>query len=128
MNPFLVYWLPWYAYLALIFFLSSIPRPDQALGFEIKDFFAHPLEYFFLPLLTFRAFRQSRYGTLKNRFLVRGVLFCLFYAATDEFHQLFVPHRSGCLVDVLYDSIGIGLGTVLYHFFGAGGSSGDLSA
>ena len=35
-----------------------------------------------------------------------------FYAATDEFHQLFVPGRSGQFSDVLIDSAGV-LGGVL---------------
>lgn len=29
------------------------------------------------------------------------------YAASDEFHQLFVPGRSGRLTDVLIDSAGL---------------------
>ena len=29
------------------------------------------------------------------------------YAATDEFHQLFVPGRAGMVTDVLIDSIGV---------------------
>ena len=32
------------------------------------------------------------------------------YAATDEFHQLFVPGRSGQLKDVLIDTAGGALG------------------
>ncbi len=30
------------------------------------------------------------------------------YAATDEFHQTFVPSREGCLRDVAIDSSGAG--------------------
>lgn len=35
------------------------------------------------------------------------------YAATDEFHQLFVPGRSGQVTDVLIDSAGAFLGLML---------------
>ncbi len=35
------------------------------------------------------------------------VIFCIFYAASDEFHQLFVKGRSGKPEDVLIDSVGI---------------------
>jgi VanZ family protein len=35
---------------------------------------------------------------------------CVLYACTDEFHQLFVPERSGQILDVLIDSVGITLG------------------
>jgi len=35
------------------------------------------------------------------------------YAATDEFHQLFVPGRSGQISDVLLDSTGVAAGILL---------------
>ena len=37
------------------------------------------------------------------------------YAATDEFHQLFVPGRAGKLTDVFIDSLGCSLGIIFYH-------------
>ncbi len=36
------------------------------------------------------------------------------YAATDEFHQRFIPGRSGELKDVLIDSSGAALGALLF--------------
>lgn len=38
------------------------------------------------------------------------------YAATDEFHQLFVPGRSGQIKDVLLDSCGACVGVLLVLF------------
>lgn len=35
------------------------------------------------------------------------VVFCIFYAVTDEIHQLFVKGRSGQFEDVLIDAVGI---------------------
>ena len=35
------------------------------------------------------------------------VMFCVFYASTDEFHQIFVEGRAGRLTDVMIDSVGI---------------------
>lgn len=37
------------------------------------------------------------------------------YAATDEFHQLFVPGRSGQITDVMIDSIGCLAGCLLIY-------------
>lgn len=37
------------------------------------------------------------------------------YAATDEFHQLFVPGRSGQLRDVVIDGCGVLTGLLLYY-------------
>ncbi len=45
--------------------------------------------------------------------LVSGFAFCVFYAITDEVHQLFVQGRSGEMRDVLIDSAGSLLGMVL---------------
>lgn len=39
--------------------------------------------------------------------------FAALYAATDEFHQLFVPARAGLITDVLVDSAGALLGVLL---------------
>ncbi len=37
------------------------------------------------------------------------------YAATDEFHQLFIPGRSGQVTDVLIDGTGAFLGCLLFY-------------
>lgn len=37
------------------------------------------------------------------------------YAATDEFHQLFVPGRSGQMTDVMIDSVGCLTGCLLIY-------------
>ena len=39
-----------------------------------------------------------------------SLVFCMFYASTDEVHQLFVPGRSGEIRDVLIDSAGSATG------------------
>ena len=40
-------------------------------------------------------------------------VFCVLYAASDEFHQLFVPGRGASVKDVLIDSAGALIGTVV---------------
>ena len=127
MSAFFLYWLPWYFYLALIFTLSSLPRPEKTLGIEFKDYLMHPLEYFLLPFATFQAFRNSSREILRDRAIPMGILFCFFYAASDEFHQWFVPGRHADWVDWLYDGIGIAAGTIFYIKF-YGKRSGSLSA
>jgi len=46
------------------------------------------------------------------------VLLAAAYAATDEFHQTFVPGRSGRLSDVLLDTSGAVAGTALFLMVG----------
>ena len=36
------------------------------------------------------------------------------YAASDEFHQLFVPGRAGLVSDALIDSLGALLGVIVF--------------
>ena len=51
----------------------------------------------------------ASYG-YKFRFFALGYAFSVLYAATDEFHQLFVEGRSGSLFDVGVDAAGALLG------------------
>jgi len=115
LRAFFFYWLPWYLYLTAIFAVSAIPRPEEILHVTIKDFLMHPLEFLVLCLLTLRAFRQSGLSFINTRVVFMGVLFCLMYAASDEFHQFFVPGRTAAFVDWIYDSLGILTGVLIYY-------------
>ncbi len=42
-----------------------------------------------------------------------SVLFCFMYALTDEFHQLFIPGRSGEFIDVCLDTFGASIGILI---------------
>lgn len=42
------------------------------------------------------------------------LLFCACYACTDEFHQLFIPGRSGEIRDVCIDCLGACIGFLLF--------------
>ena len=63
---------------------------------------AHMFLYFILYLLTYYLMYQFN---IKKR-LILSLLFCIFYAATDEVHQLFINERSGQIMDVLIDTLG----------------------
>ena len=67
---------------------------------------AHITEYFILASLVLRYLR-NRYSPLSPQIFSFGLIFSVLYAATDEFHQTFIPGRVGCLEDVMIDSIGI---------------------
>lgn len=49
---------------------------------------------------------------LKHKALIFGVL----YAVFDEAHQLLIPGRTGSLIDVSYDTLGVILGIALFVF------------
>lgn len=136
-------WLPAIGVAAAIFLFSSQPadestqvsnwvielmvRAAKLLGFgsagpeRMEEFFellsfpvrkcAHMTEYtilFSTLLLAVGGWRQNRRRCLRTAFLLT-----VMYACTDEFHQLFVPGRAGRVTDVMIDSIGALVLTVM---------------
>jgi len=73
---------------------------------------AHVTEYALLAILVFRAlaFGDPRF---RHRNAFGPVLIAVLYAATDEFHQSFVPSRGAAASDVFYDATGAVIGTAL---------------
>ncbi len=70
---------------------------------------AHMTEYAILAVLFLGIVSRRE---LTRRELVRAVFLAAVYAAADEFHQRFVPGRSGQLRDVLIDSAGGTIGVL----------------
>ncbi|MBI3891409.1 MAG: VanZ family protein [Candidatus Wallbacteria bacterium] len=109
-------WLPAFAYMALIFFMSSrhslvesVPRHWR---FRLIDKVGHLGEYGLLAALLRRPVRDSRLA----RALGAGaavVLIASLYGASDELHQYFVPYRSCELGDWLSDTLGAAIAVAL---------------
>ncbi|WP_350342305.1 VanZ family protein [Proteinivorax tanatarense] len=132
---FVVFWM------GLIFFFSAQPAKESAelsrgvtevvtefiekvVPFTILDFNtlhtfirkgAHLFIYFVLGILVFNAFQVTGIKGWKGIWWSLGV--CVLYAITDEIHQLFVPGRSGEMMDVLIDSVGATGGIAFYKGF-----------
>ena len=73
---------------------------------------AHATEYTILGILLYMTSRKSFGMNPKSSFRT-AFLTGTVYAATDEFHQLFVPGRAGMITDVLIDSMGVLFGCFL---------------
>jgi VanZ family protein len=69
----------------------------------------HVTEYAILAVLALRAVRQDQ-PAWEWRAAGTAVLLCILYAASDEWHQSFVPSRTSDWHDVLIDTGGILLG------------------
>jgi VanZ family protein len=99
-------WLPVLVWAGVIFGFSSIPSLSTHLGTWdlILRKAAHMTEYAILAVLLRRATGSPGWA----------FVIAVAYAATDEFHQTFVPGRHGSPVDVGIDAIGalIGLAVV----------------
>lgn len=71
---------------------------------------AHLILYLVLGLLVYNVCKDN-----KKRIII-SLFICIFYACTDEFHQLFVIGRSGEIRDIIIDSIGSFIGILIYNY------------
>lgn len=84
--------------------LVSFKDPYSMLEFFIRKA-AHVTEYFLLAFLVWRTFAATR--VRRSIALTVTALLSILYAASDEWHQSFVPGRTGHGIDVYVDSIGV---------------------
>ncbi len=100
-------WLPPIIWMGLIFLLSSRPT-IKTTQIYWQDFLvkktAHFIEYAILSFLYIRAFLGSSFSRKKT--FILAFLISLIYAASDEYHQSFIPGREPRVRDVVIDSIG----------------------
>ena len=71
---------------------------------------AHFLEYFILGMLVFNVLVLL----VSKNIIIFSILMSLFFAMSDEVHQLYVPGRDGNVRDVLIDVSGASLGVFTY--------------
>lgn len=129
-----VSWLLVAVCMAIIFALSHQPATESAeLSLNVMGFFskifswfikyighdafrsiAHALEYCGLGLLLFNAL----YHTAQKPLVIQAFAIGVFYALTDEIHQLFVEGRAFQLTDILVDAaggaVGVAAGWIIY--------------
>ena len=74
---------------------------------------AHMTEYAVLSVLIMLALIVD--GIKGIRLPVISAIIAIVFAATDEFHQRFVPGRYGCLRDVLIDAAGSIIGLMIAY-------------
>jgi VanZ family protein len=109
-------WAPAVIYAALIFHFSSESNPLPALTTNVWDKALHAIEYAGLALLVSLAWRGEGVG--RGRSLVLAILVTILYAASDEFHQLWVPGRDSSVFDWSADAIGSVAGATLFAKWG----------
>lgn len=134
-NKKIIVWLPAIMWMGVIFYLSHQPSDtsselssgvtelilrflSSSIPFDINienfHFYirksAHFTAYMILGILVLFALQPA---TLKISLVT--LVICIFYAISDEFHQLFIPGRSGELRDVFIDSLGACTGIIIYH-------------
>ncbi len=106
-------WLAVLGYMALIFVVSGTQFHAPLFQNSQKinaDKIAHIVEYTFLGFLLARAWHTSLPGWKSSRLWMAVLVVGLIYAATDEYHQSFVPTRDASVLDGIADAIGLSLG------------------
>lgn len=82
---------------------------DSDIFFMIIRKMAHITEYFILGILVLNFINEFKV----DKKIIISILICFILASFDEFHQLFIPDRTGCLLDVFIDMIGASLGILI---------------
>jgi VanZ family protein len=142
LGRFCKYWLPLILWMTVIFSASTrlgapdntshflrpllhwlYPRMSEETFAQIHYFVrktAHFVEYAMLGVLVWRVVRFD--AAFSGHSFLRQIwftlLFCMFYASTDEFHQKFVATREPAIHDVVIDTCGASFG--LLTALGAG--------
>jgi VanZ family protein len=106
-------WIPVVRWTLVIFLLSmqAFSCAQTAFLLPVHSAFllrklAHWMEYFILAILLVRALRPSGYKRVAKQHMVLSIAIAVFYAFTDEWHQLFVPSRQARISDVAIDTFG----------------------
>jgi VanZ family protein len=146
MRSFLKYWMPVLIWLSLIFIgstdLMSAEHTSRIIGPVLRWFnpdisaetiaqiqfivrkTAHITEYAILASLLWRAFRAGvRWQTRMLRLFIAVWFVCAVFAASDEFHQSFVPSRTASAHDVMIDICGALIGLLICRSFARAKSS-----
>lgn len=75
---------------------------------------AHFTEYAIFALLAARAFASSSHKKLRRGFFYLALFLVVIYSLSDEFHQSFVPSRTGSIYDSFIDTAG-GLAALIVY-------------
>jgi len=105
--------------MAGIFMLSSLPGDDSLLNaFEFNDKIKHFIAYFVLGI-TYCIWIPRKNWLAKPIFwCIIVVVLCTLFGISDEYHQSYVPGRSGNnLGDLMANFIGGLVSVFLYLFF-----------
>ena len=116
LKNYITYQLPWQFIMLAIFIQSSIGKlslPD--VGIEWFDKIVHFFIYGLLGLLTVHGLKHASHQLLQKHYLWISTLICIFFGATDEIHQFYVPGRFASVWDWIADILGILVFVLVYH-------------
>ncbi len=123
-------WLPAAVWMGIIFYLSSqsqvLPLPSPLLDLVVKKS-SHMIGYGLLAWFYYLGLAVGSDIALEEA-LPWAWGMALFYAATDEFHQGFVPGRHSAPLDVIIDGVGALIGIILVKWISQRASASERSS
>ena len=94
-----------------IFYVSSLSFEGAPLGgFGFKATAYHFIVFFILASFLLPALVKGK----NKQLIILAILLAILYGISDEIHQLFVPNRHFSILDILIDSLGILLASLIY--------------
>ncbi|WP_051620935.1 VanZ family protein [Paenibacillus sp. UNC451MF] len=117
-RPLLAEWLPldllnrWLPHIEFYYDggLVTWTKPYDFIEFIIRKG-GHVTEFAVLCFLSIMTLLSKPIKTIPS--IAMGSVFSVLYAASDEWHQSFVPGRTGHAIDVMVDSIGVVLAALV---------------
>jgi VanZ family protein len=106
--------LPPFAYMTLISWLSSLPLTLPLPAVPHRDKIVHVIEYGLLGLLNAHALRVGLPALRASRAFITAAVMTAAFGYLDELHQAFVPGRDANVYDLLADVTGAALGVAVY--------------
>ncbi len=100
-----------------IFYFSSISGTFYQVGIGLTPI---PTIYHLIVFFLFNFFLLlSIIGNkkIKINYIIIALSISIIYALSDEFHQIFIPFRYPSIQDILIDTIGIFVSTIIYFYY-----------
>ena len=130
-----IYWILLILWMSVIFIFSNMnSRISDSTSYSIVDkltYFnekadnnrdylnlivrksAHFTEFLILGILIYNVF--NLYNINNKKKIIFCIIFCLIYAFSDEYHQLFIKGRSAQIKDVFIDFVGSFMGILILN-------------
>jgi len=117
-NKKILVYYPLAVYWSVLFVMTSLPSVKFVEKLKISDKIEHFFAYAVLGLLlTLALHMQNKFERLNSNYGFWSVVIIAIYAALDEIHQLFIPNRSGEILDWLADFLGALIASLLIRKF-----------
>ncbi len=102
----IILWAPVVAYMAAIFYASSLSVVPGLVGSWFSDTFLHMAAYGGLALCSLRALARGRWAGVSMGVVIGAWLVATLYGVSDEWHQMHVRGRTSEFRDLVNDAAG----------------------